>query len=226
MKFKAIAFDLDDTLIDTTGVLVPLASRMAYDRMTQKGLKTTFEIFEEERRIGALSMSHRLIFRSIAQKYGAPFSEEQAQAGIEAFYNPELPEKLDLLPGAQENLEKLKNRYKLFVVTSGAIPTQKEKARRANIEHFLSGSYYLDSFKKERKKLAFEDILQRLQIKPEELLVIGNRLSQEIRDGKIVGAFTCYFKYGEHVGEVAQDEYENPDVTILEHKEFIPTCRL
>jgi len=226
MKFKAIAFDLDDTLIDTTGLLVPMASRTAFDRMTEKGIKTTFEVFEEERRIGALSMSHRQIFRTIAEKYGAPFTEEQAQVGIDAFYNPPLPDKLDLLPGALENLEALKSRYDLHLVTSGALPTQKEKVRRAGIEKYFRNMYFLDSFKKERKQIAFQKILETQKINPTELLVIGNRLSQEIRDGKIVGGITCYFKYGEHVGEVEQDHFERPDITVLEHKELIQACQL
>lgn len=226
MKFKALAFDLDDTLIDTTGLLVPMASRTAYERMTKKGIQTSFEIFEEERRIGALSLSHRQIFRVIAEKYGAPFSEEQVQVGIEAFYNPPLPEKLDLLPGAFENLEKLKSRYDLYLVTSGALPTQKEKVKRAGIEKYFRGLYFLDSFKKERKQRAFQEILDTQKIQPTELLVIGNRLSQEIRDGKIVGGVTCYFKYGEHVGEVEQDHFEKPDITVVSHKELISACQL
>lgn len=226
MKFKALAFDLDDTLIDTTGILVPMASRTAYERMTEKGIQTSFEIFEEERRLGALSMSHRQIFRTIAEKYGAPFSEEQVQVGIEAFYNPTIPKNLDLLPGALENLENLKSKYELYLVTSGALEAQKEKVRRAGIEKYFRGMYFLDSFKKERKQRAFQEIIDTLKINPTELLVIGNRLSQEIRDGKIVGGITCYFKYGEHVGEVAHDHYEHPDFTVLEHKELIPTCRL
>lgn len=223
---KAIAFDLDDTLIDTTHVLVPIASRAAFEAMAKFGLSTTFEVFENERRIGALSMSHQKIFRTIAEKHGDPFHEDQVQAGIDNFYNPPLPSNLALLPGALEGLEILKKRYSLFLVTSGAIPTQKEKVKRAGIEHYFKKMYFLDSFKKERKRIAFSDILQMLNIQPHELLAIGNRLSQEIRDAKELGCITCYFKYGEHVGEVAQDHFEHPDFTIHQHSEFLPVCKL
>lgn len=226
MKFKAIAFDLDDTLVDTTNLLVPMASRATYDAMTAQGLRTTFEVFEQERKLGALSMSHQKIFQVIAEKYGQPYSDALVKTGIETFYNPPLPKKLALLPGAIENLEMLKGRYKLYLVTSGAINTQKEKVNRAGIASYFEDMFFLDSFKKERKKTAFAKIIQSLLIKPSELLVIGNRLSQEIRDGKESGCFTCYFKYGEHVGEEAQDHLEIPDNEIVEHKEFIKACQL
>lgn len=226
MKFKAIAFDLDDTLVDTTHLLVPMASKAAFEAMAAEGLQTTFETFEAERRLGALSMNHQRIFQGIAERYGQPFSESLVNAGIKAFYYPPLPEKLGLLPGALENLNLLKPKYKLYLVTTGALKTQQEKVQRADIASYFEKMFFLDSFKKERKRIAFSEILTTLKIQPHELLVIGNRLSQEIRDGKELGCYTCYFKYGEHVGEVAQDKLEHPDIEIFEHKEFVQACQL
>ncbi|MFN8792209.1 MAG: HAD family hydrolase [Bdellovibrionales bacterium] len=226
MTFKAIAYDLDDTLIDTSGVLVPIASRAAYDAMSALGLRASFEDFENGRRLGALSMSHQKIFHKLADQYGQPATPEMVQAGIQAFYSPPLPAQLHLLPGALENLKLLSPRCPLFLVTSGIVETQKEKAKRAQLSSYFQGLYFLNSLAKERKRVAFADILARLKIQPPELLVIGNRLSQEIRDGKELGCTTCYFKYGEHVGEVPQDQLEVADFEILNHKDFVSTCRL
>ncbi len=223
---KAIAFDLDDTLIDTTHLLVPMASQAAYQAMALKGLQTSFEIFENERRQGALSMKHVDIFQSIAQKYSSQPSGEIAEAGITTFYNPPLPTHIPLLPGALENLEYLKGKYALFLVTSGAIPTQKQKAQATNAEHYFQKSYFLDGFKKERKRSAFQNILETLSLEPQELLAIGNRLSQEIHDAKELGCTTCYFKYGEHVGEIARNSFELPDYTIEKHSEMRGVCHL
>ncbi len=224
---KAIAFDLDDTLLDTTGLLVPMASLAAYQAMVAKGLSIDFKTFEAERKKGALSMKHQIIFQFIAEKYGHSVSNlKMGDAGSEAFYNPPIPAHLDLLAGAQENLIRLKDKYKIFVVTSGAVQTQKRKIQATGVEKLLQKVYVLDGFKKERKRIAFEDILKSLNLKPEELISIGNRLSQEIHDAKELGCLTCYFKYGEHVGEVTRNKFEIPDFTVEKHQELIATCRL
>lgn len=223
---KAIAFDLDDTLIATSEVLVPIASKAAFTAMSSKGVEVSFEIFDQERRQMALSKSHQLIFRELAKKYGRPFNEDQVTAGIKAFYNPPLPSRLELMPGAEENLKYLKEKYKLFLVTTGAIETQREKAARSGISHYFQKMFFLNSFKKERKRLAFEEILQTEKLLPEQLLSVGNRLPLEIHDAKQLGCFTCYFKYGEHIGEVAQNSFENPDYTITRHQELIKVCQL
>ena len=84
----------------------------------------------------------------------------------------------------------------------------------------------MDGMKKERKRQAFSEIIEALKINPSELLSIGNRLSQEIRDAKELGATTCYFKFGEHIGESPKSHLENPDFTIEKHSELIATCHL
>lgn len=223
---KAVALDLDDTLIDTSQSLVPIASRAAFQAMSKLGLQIDFEAFEEERKIGALSMSHQKIFKVIADKFCPNPSADLAEAGIQAFYNPPIPDKLPLLEGAAENLEILFKKYPLFLVTSGSIPTQKRKILATGAQNKFQKIYTLDSFKKERKRTAFEDILQNLSLKPEELISIGNRLSQEIHDAKELGCMTCYFKYGEHVGESIRNKFEIPDFTVESHKELLSTCRL
>jgi putative hydrolase of the HAD superfamily len=176
---KAIAFDLDDTLIDTSNLLVPIASHAAFKAMLPLGLKCNFEEFEQERKLGALSMSHQKIFKVIADKFSQTSTDELANAGIEAFYNPPIPDKLDMLDGALENLNVLSKKYPLFLITSGSIPTQKRKIHATNAGPFFQKIYTLDGFKKERKRTAFEDILKNLSLQPTELISIGNRLSQD-----------------------------------------------
>lgn len=227
MTFKALAFDLDDTLIDTSGLLVPLASRAAYVAMTNKGLKMSYEIFDQQRKEKAIRMTHKQIFFEIAESQGDnSLVADMAEAGIHTFYHPPLPPSLPLLAGAAENLRFLKDRYTLFLVTSGAISTQKEKVKRAGLESHFQSCIFVDGFKKERKRDAFLEILRQTGCKAHELLSIGNRLSQEIHDAKEVGAKTCYFEYGEHVGEQPRNQFEIPDFKIHTHHELVSACRL
>ncbi len=227
MKLQALAFDLDDTLIDTSGLLVPMASRATFEAMKKHGLTGEYLAFEQFRKIGALSMSHQLIFRKLAELKGPPDQiEKLTQIGIDTFYNPVLPHKLELLDGALKNLKSLSSRYSLYLVTSGVPATQSKKVQITGVEKYFKKCFFMDGLKKERKRQAFSEIIETLQIKPAELLSIGNRLSQEIRDAKELTAMTCYFKFGEHVGETPKDTFENPDFTIEKHSELIATCHL
>src|SRR3954469_15193475 len=102
---RCIAFDLDDTLIDTSGLLVPEAARQACQAMKNFGLKCSLEECLRWREKLAKEMSHREIFLEIARKYNAGDIHPMATAGIQSFYNPTVPDKLPLLEGAKSNLE-------------------------------------------------------------------------------------------------------------------------
>lgn len=225
-KYKSLAFDLDDTLLDTSGLLVPNAARRACEAMLTAGVRCDLEDCLKMRQDLATEYSHAEIFTQIAQRFGSNQREKAIHDALEQFYNPEIPESLPLLPGSLENIEALKSSYNLFLVTMGSHETQVRKIKALKIEQHFQKVYILNGFVGERKESAFLDILRRHQHAPKELLSIGNRLSSEIRDGKRVGADTCYFAYGEHLGEKPQFPEDHPDYVISHHKDLISTCGL
>jgi putative hydrolase of the HAD superfamily len=107
MDIRCIAFDLDDTLIDTSGLLVPEAARQACQSMKQLGLKCSLEECLQWREKLAKEMSHREIFLEIARKYNSGDIQPIATAGIQNFYNPDIPAKLPLLVGGKSSLDYL-----------------------------------------------------------------------------------------------------------------------
>lgn len=226
MKYKSIAFDLDDTLLDTSGLLVPEAARRACQAMLNAGLQCHLEDCLKMRREMAADFSHTEIFTQMAQRFGTNQQSKAIQDALEEFYNPHVPPSLPLLPGSLENIETLKKSYSLFLVTMGSYETQVRKIKALNIEHHFHKIYILNGFIGEKKDQAFRDILKLQGHEPQELLSIGNRLSSEIREGKRIGADTCYFAYGEHLGEKPQYPEDHPDYTISHHKDLIATCGL
>ncbi len=225
-KYKAIAFDLDDTLLDTTNLLVPMASRNACLAMIAEGLQCDVEICHQMRQDLSNQMSHPEIFEKIVKTFGCKNEKTAIAKAIQTFYSPEIPLRLPLMSGAEQNLQSLQGHYKLFLVTMGNFKTQQKKIQSLGISKYFKEAFIVDGLKGERKEMAFKKILQQENIRPDELLSIGNRLSSEIRDGKKCGAETCHFSYGEHEGETPQTSFDHPDFTITEHKELIKTCAL
>jgi putative hydrolase of the HAD superfamily len=170
--------------------------------------------------------SHTEIFNRILDNYGATDRSRAMEGALDAFYNPFVPAHLPLLSGALDNLEKLKKNYNLYLVTMGSPEGQKRKIASLDIEKHFKKIFIVDSLSGHRKEEAFREILREEGHAPEELLSVGNRLTSEIRDGKKVGATTCYFAYGEHVGEKAVVPEDHPDFTIYHHRELIAACGL
>ncbi|MBC7421444.1 MAG: HAD family hydrolase [Bdellovibrio sp.] len=223
---KAIAFDLDDTLLDTTGLLVPKASAEAFSVLIKAGLKLTLEECEKFRLEMIKETSHKEVFEKLASQYGTPETKLASTEAVRLFYEPNLPDQLPLLKGARENLDYLKKKYKLFLVTAGADQAQKQKAVALGVTNDFERIYVVNSLDKKRKKAVFEDILQQGNYQPENLLCIGNSLSSEIYDALQIGAKACYFEFGENRGYLVTDPRYKPDFHIRTHAELIAACKL
>lgn len=224
-SIKSIAFDLDDTLLDTTNLIVPGAVSGSYAALIKGGIAATQAEMETLRSKWNKQMSHKEIFRKIADTFALK-NDQAVQEAIHAFYTPKVPTKLPLMAGALENLELLKKKYRLYLVTAGDLQTQQAKIKAMDIMSHFQDIYVIDGKKLQAKKDAFVNIIERDQIKAHQLLSVGNRLASEIRDAKLLGGATCYFAYGEHVGEVPEQDADRPDFTIHHHHELISTCSL
>lgn len=167
---RHLIFDLDDTLLDTTSLLRPIAETPAF---------------------------------------------------VERIRKP-----LPLMPGAKENLDKLKGKYRLFLLTLGHVEHQQQKVRSLGIEDRFEKIVYVDSHREASKIKGFERLIEHVDEKGETFLSIGNRRSMDIREAKKCGMKTCHFKYGEHQEEVVDCPEDIPDFEIHTHDELIAKCRL
>ncbi len=226
MKIHSIAFDLDDTLLDTTRLLSPMASQAAFCILQDHGLKLGLDECEKLRQEWVKTISHKDFFKKLAIEYGTDKTLKSLDLANKAFYHPVIPSELPLLPEALNNLEILKSKYDLFLVTAGIEDAQMAKIKSLNISHFFKKIFIVDSFNQKRKFDAFSAILAENNIQPENLLCIGNSLSSEIKDARLIGAWACYFAFGEDRGSYPTDPLLQPHFTVSNHSELIKTCQI
>lgn len=222
---KAIAIDLDDTLLDTSGLLAPRATQDAFVYLINNGLRLNLDECETQRIELIKTISHRDAFEKMAKEYGDENTAKVVPETIRLFYEPLIPPHLPLLEGARENIDYLKTRYELYLVTAGTESAQLNKIKALGITDDFKKIFVVNSLLKKRKKEAFSEILKMHTLAPTELLCIGNSISSEIADALEIEALTCYFEYGENRGEISRLP-RKPHFHIKHHRELIGTCRL
>ena len=228
-QFNFLIFDLDDTLLDTYGQLVPQASREACEAMISSGLNATIaqclatreEIAQTEKRIDLFeNMTAALGVRTGVDPYSVALS------GFKAFYDRKVEKNISLFPGARETLKSLKETYSLHLVTAGHHGTQSEKLKILQLEPLFNSVTIVDTFAGQTKSKAFHDIQSKTGARPEAHLSIGNRLDTDIAPAKALNWSTCWVKYGEYARSKAANALERPDFTIESIQELVPVCRL
>lgn len=222
---KAIAIDLDDTLVNTTGLLAPQAAYEAFSYLIENGLQLNLQQCESERIELIKNLSHRDVFELLAQKYGSEQTQFAVSKAIDLFYDPNLPSRLPLMEGAEKNLQYLQPKYALYLVTAGSAKAQLKKVEALGIAGYFRRVMVVDSLTKKKKKDSFEEILREQSLKASELLCIGNSLLSEIADALAIGAWACHFEFGEERGHISQLP-RKPHFHVQHHAELIATCQL
>jgi putative hydrolase of the HAD superfamily len=193
-KIKAIIFDLDDTLYDCSGTLV-LKSKKLVAKIISKAIKCSeMEAFQLQ-----LELENRLgpkadISREIANLYNLPedFCEEISNT-INA---------LDvggavLFPDTMDSINELKRvGYKLFLVTFGDREMQEEKIKALGLERAFDK--IIITVNPLGKEKCFREVLTKYDLKPEQVLCVGDKIKDEIEVGKKLGMSTALMKHGRH----------------------------
>lgn len=125
-----------------------------------------------------------------------------------------------IFPEAIALLEILQNQGIILVLISRAVDVNKrwEEFRDSSMEKYFQE---MDVIPRENTK-EFLHILNKIGVKPEETLIIGDRIKSEIVEGNKIGAITVWFRNGKFADEFPDSEEEKPDYTITSFKEVVP----
>ena len=214
---RCVIFDLDDTLYDCLGQRVRVTHRYAADAMVQAGLKADIEaVYRARMRAFRTDPMLRHIDAEVTRHFRAENPEEISRIAREAYFNCPVG-KLTLFPGSLRLLRFLAKRgVRNFVVSFGEPKTQHAKVKALGLdrEPSIEKIYFADRSNVLTKEAAFRKIQKKTQLKPSEILVVGDRPMREIRAGKELGMHTVRLLHGEFKSQMPVGPEEEPDYVI------------
>lgn len=216
---KAIAFDLDDTLLMTSQLMVPVALRElskhlkdSYDfHCSPSELRMQKREYEYKRRSAHFFKNLSLQICDLNQSTTLDAKQIEEQI-LSVMYERTVNEsEVRLFPGVDEFLRQLSQQKNLmlFLITAGADKTQKRKIELTKLSPYFSEIIVIDYRSQTTKKQSFEQLLDKYAFAPEDMLIVGDRYMNEIVSGNSLGCPTAWIQTGEHASEIEADEVES-----------------
>jgi len=133
-------------------------------------------------------------------------------AGHKTYFNPSISH-LDPFPGVPDMLAALKQEHKLFLVTSGYEQTQARKIDVLGLRHYFEEVCYAPVGNPKGKEEALIHLQQKYALDYASMVVIGDRISNEIATGKRLGCPTIWIRHGECAHILPEGPHEEPDLS-------------
>ena len=222
-RYRVLLLDIDNTLLDFDAseseafkrVLVQLGMEPE-DEFVQEYHQINrqcWELFEE----GKLEKSQVLTGRFKIFFSGHGRAEDAAEAG--ELYRIYLGESAILIPGALELCRDLSRKYRLYAATNGVAATQYKRLGKSGLMPFLSGVFVSEEAGSQKPQKEFFDYcFRRMEeafrgagedgncitggkpggtpVRPDEVLLIGDSLTSDMRGGINAGIDTCWYNPG------------------------------
>ena len=192
---KLVIFDLDDTLIDTSGSVTPFKLRALIEWLARSGVEigAIEQAYEDLCQVNQISKSSADAIRKILQRFNALSLLEESLA----FFTAPLPTHffIPTTPRAKESLEILKKKgYQIALVTGGKPSFQLEKMEKAGLE----GSFFSKIAIPEDSKKGphYKALLKEFSILPHEALVVGDRIPMDLVPAHALGIRTVHMRWG------------------------------
>jgi len=195
-KIKVIAFDADDTLWVNEPYFREVEHKVA--RLLSP-YETENKIHQELYRVEIENLEHygygvkafilsmiELAVEISNHKISARVIDEILELGKDMLQKP-----IELLEGVDEVLQSLYGEYKLIVATKGDLLDQERKLEKSGLLKYFHHVEVMS----DKKESDYLKIVQHLDIKPEELLMIGNSLKSDILPLVSIGTAAIHIPY-------------------------------
>lgn len=97
--------------------------------------------------------------------------------------------------GAKELILEYKGKYKQYAASNGTALAQQKKLKKSGLAEVLEGAFISDLIGSEKPMQGFFDAVfaEVGSYKKEEILIVGDSLTSDIRGGKNAGIVTCWY---------------------------------
>ena len=151
------------------------------------------------------------------------FDEMRIKTDVEAarrFYEEQLGIGHYFMPGAEELLEAMRGKYRLFIMSNGTVSVQNGRIASANIARYFEKIFLSEAvgFNKPQKEFFDACFAEIPNFDPEKAIILGDSLSSDILGGINAGIATCWFNPLKKSGSPAII----PDYEIETLAEFVP----
>ena len=190
--------DLDDTILD-----FHKAERLAIAKtIRQFGVEPTEEVLAryhvinrwhwEQLEKGVLTREQVL-----QNRFGVLFQElgmDADKALCARIYEKNLSIGHYFLPGAEEAVDRLSKKYRLFLASNGTASVQKGRMTSANLYRFFEKVFVSQEIGHNKPSKAYFDgcFAQIPGFDPQKAMIVGDSLSSDIQGGKNAGIATCW----------------------------------
>lgn len=215
MKYKYLLIDLDNTILDFDAT-EHSALCQAFVELFQREL-TKEEVAEysrinqgywkllEKREVTKPELKERR-FRDFLSYLGLVWDGDMEM--INAVYMTNLGNTIFVMPGAEEVIRRLAERYRLFIITNGTTSVQESRMRLLQFADCFEQVFISDEIGYNKPAPQFFDAVVAVtgEHDPGKYLIIGDSLSSDIAFGKNIGSDTCRYYYRQK-GEKGEATY-------------------
>lgn len=212
MNLKVIAFDADDTLWvnepyfrHTEEQFYTLLSEYASQHTLERELLKT-----EIKNLGLYGYGIKGFMLSMIETALAISNNTISVNVVEKILDlgkQMLDQPIELQDGVEEVLLTLKDKYRLVVATKGDLLDQERKLKKSGISHY----FHHIEIMSEKDDANYLKLIKHLDVKPSELMMVGNSLKSDILPVLSVGGYGVHVPYHitwahEHIEQSIEDE--------------------
>ncbi len=229
-QVKAVLFDFDNTLGDMKPGIENAHHKIAQLMSERHGIygPTTIKLLEDidlrysDKGKGSkpsMYDRHRW-FREYFDEVGIEADEKEIDE-LTMIYWENVLEKARPMPGAKEVLIELKKEYRIGVMTDsdGDMLPKKQRIDQSGLRPYIDTIVVSDEVGINKPNRRFYDIiLKKLDVKPEECVMVGDKPQADLVLAKELGMKTVWFRYGPWAESQGKREFDYVDYTIEDMK--------
>jgi FMN phosphatase YigB (HAD superfamily) len=207
-----IVFDLDDTLIDTSGVVTPYKIRSIIMMLEREKISLPPDGVIQLTELNEQCTNTKDAVRIFLERHSAAHLFPKA---LEVYTAP-LPKDFSIptTPGAQKVLKLFKKKKTILALVTGGSPSfQREKLEKAGFEPSIFSKIAIpeDSIKGPH----YQALLKEFSLLPRDAMVVGDRVRMDLAPAHDLGMKTVHMRWGRGLREQTE-KWIDRSITSLE----------